>query len=412
MYQGAEDKLLTSVMQIDQSAAFDVVSHRLLLEKMQRYNIGEGARKWILNYLSYRSQYVKIGRSHSKMVPATRGVPQGSVIGPLFFLIFTNEMTEVIKQENCQNLVHTDRKTLWGKQCQQCGLLIQYADDITYVTGNKIRAKNQQNLSRNLQILSEHLQNNQLSINQSKTSLIETMIFQKKAKTPGQPPTLVTMDDLGQLKTVKDSSSIRVLGGNIQGNMSWQAHLETGSRPLLPNIRQQIGRLKHLGKLIPLRYRKNIGKGLVVSKLNYLLPLWGGGATANYINKAQRVLNTTARWMTGLPKSTKILTLMKAADLMTIREQTRISTAVQTWKIVHLNKPQRLRARMEVTQDTQIEVVNPRLQFTTSCYRWRAAAQWNDLDQDLRQETSISRFKSRMKRLVLDSRPGEPDVPD
>ena len=240
---------------------------------------------------------------------------------------------------------------------------------------------------------------------------MESMIGQKRGKTTGTPPSLQTISTEGEIKLVNDSQHIRVLGGNLQNNMSWQSHLETGQKALLPQMRKQIGKLKHLGKLIPLRHRKNLGKGLICSKLNSLQPLWGGASDA-YIKKAQVVLNTTARWMTGLCRMTRISKLMKAADLLTVKEQIKISTGIQTWKIVHLNLPQRLRERMHVTIDLLIEVDRPRLQFTQECFRWRATTLWNTLDLDLRQETSLGKFKRMLRRHILDQRPPDPPDPD
>ena len=171
IYQGAEEKKLTSIMQIDQSAAFDVINHKFLLEKLERYNIGLEARTWIENYLKFRSQYVVIGRSHSRMVPVTRGVPQGSVIGPILLAIYTNEITEVIKQPGCQNIAHQNRKTLWGLQCNTCGLLTQYADDITYTVSSRSRIQNQNNLKRNLNELSQHLNDQSTEYQSNKDDL-------------------------------------------------------------------------------------------------------------------------------------------------------------------------------------------------------------------------------------------------
>ena len=410
LYQAVEAKKIVSIMQIDQSAAFDVVSHKLLMEKLQRYNVGIEACNWIQEYLTQRTQYVVIGSKKSRMVPVISGVPQGSVIGPLLFLIYSNEMTEVIKNSSCLNIAHQDRRTLWGKQCSDCGIITQYADDTTFTIGNLKRQDNLTKLRRNLEEITLYLQDNKLSINQTKTSLMEAMIPQKRGKTQGFPPTLRVQTDTGNIKIVEDSHYIRVLGGNLQRNLAWQAHLETGSKPLLPRIRKLIGRLKHLGNLIPMRNRKNLGKGLIVSQLNYLQPLWGG-SSQHYLNRAQIVLNIIARWMTGMGKGTRIMELMTAADLLTVREQIKVSTAVQVWKIVHLSKPQRLRDRMPVVEDLKIELQRPRLLLTRDCFRWRGTEIWNNLESEMRQEKSLSKFKKMMKRLVLDERQVDPLVP-
>ena len=71
--------------------------------------------------------------------------------------------------------------------------------------------------------------------------------------------------------------SVRILGANIQHNMMWQSHLETGPKALLPRLRKQLGLLKHLGNLIPISIKK-LARCLIGSRLSYLMPLWGGGS--------------------------------------------------------------------------------------------------------------------------------------
>ena len=143
IYQGIEDRNMIEIMTLDQSSAFDCVSFPILLEKLKRYKIGENAREWISNYLTDRMQYVEIGGTKSKMVPVKIGVPQGSVIGPLLYAIYTNELTEIVKTPDCQNIAHLETKTLFGTQCTDCGILSLYADDLTYTIANRSRNENQ-----------------------------------------------------------------------------------------------------------------------------------------------------------------------------------------------------------------------------------------------------------------------------
>ena len=80
IYQATDDKRISQLLTIDQSVAFDVLSHEILARKLRKYNVSAKAVKWVQNYLSFRSQYVTVNAANSQICQQTRGVPQGSVI--------------------------------------------------------------------------------------------------------------------------------------------------------------------------------------------------------------------------------------------------------------------------------------------------------------------------------------------
>ena len=332
IYQGAEERKITELMALDLTAAFDTVDHGLLVEKLSRYGVGRRACLWVEDYLRDRSQYVVLGRAKSETKKLVCGVPQGSVVGPLFYAIYTNDMTEAVKRNNCRNEAHGTKTTLFGTQCRECGVLTQYADDSTYTVSSRIRRENQNNINRTLEALKLYLNDNRLELNLPKTSITEIMIQQKWGKMAGNPPEMIVKDENGIDKCIDDKIYTRVLGANIQNNMLWEKHLESGKRALLPQIRRQLGQLKFYGGQIPRTCRRNIANGLLLSKFNYLITQWGS-ADETHLKKAQIVLNSIARWVTGLRKRTRIGELMEAVNWYTIKENVMIATAIETWKL-------------------------------------------------------------------------------
>ena len=172
IYKGVEDKDISEIMTVDQSEAFNTINHKILLDKLELYGVGEDARAWIKDYLEGRSQYMKVGAASSRWRTVNCGVLQGSVFGPLLYTIYVNDMTEAVRENDCPDVTHTNNDKLFGTPCPRCGELITYADDSTYHIANRKRADNQKKISTNILRLKQYMNNNELSINIGKTKVL------------------------------------------------------------------------------------------------------------------------------------------------------------------------------------------------------------------------------------------------
>ena len=114
-------------------------------------------------------------------------------------------------------------------------------------------------------------------INMDKTIITECMVKQKRGRIGGTPPELRVVDKNGNPEVVKDSQYCKILGGTIQNNLTWIGHMETAKKAILPQIIRNLGMMKNLGNKLPLECRNTLARGMVISKINYLISIWGGG---------------------------------------------------------------------------------------------------------------------------------------
>ena len=226
--EAIDNNEIGATMGIDKSAAFDCVDHALLLQKLKFYNLSQECIQWIESYLRGRTNYVVIGSKISDMYTIDYGVPQGSVLSPLLYLLYINDFPGVVEDNFCENRSHNVTETLFGDNCTDCGSLTLYADDGLYVTSSKSRNRNQDNIEDRFHRIKDYLNAHGLQINQGKTTLTEVMSSQKRAKINGIPPDLTATEMVKgkiQDKHIMDSQNFRILGINIKNNLSWGGSL-------------------------------------------------------------------------------------------------------------------------------------------------------------------------------------------
>ena len=217
MLEAIDNKNLTALILLDLSKAFDSASHSILLHKLSCIGASPEAVKWFQDYLTGRSQYVRIGSTKSLARPITHGVPQGAILSPLLFCIYINDLPGSIQSCNLDSYV--DDSKLYKSFCIY---------DLEQTTIN---------LEADLQIAAKWCLEHQLLINPGKTKflLVGSRPMLQKV------PTEMSLTFLG--KTVRPVLLAKDLGINLDSYLSYDDHI---SKLVLSCMRKlcQINRIK------------------------------------------------------------------------------------------------------------------------------------------------------------------------
>ena len=257
-----ENDMMVGVMMIDLSAAFDMVDHNILLKKLELYGMEEQTRNWMKSYLSSRTQVVMVDGCLSPPLSVTCGVPQGSILGPLLYILFTNEIPD---------LVHDHPVSFMSPlpHCAGCGSTVCYVDDSTYSHGENDPIVLSQKLTQQYDKISNYMAANKLVINGDKTHLV--VMGTKKTAARRQE---VSVEADGH--TIQPSQSEKLLGGIISEEMKWKEHLLGSDQSLVRQLTSRINGLLKVSSRAPFHTRLMVANGVFMSKLCYLIQLWGG----------------------------------------------------------------------------------------------------------------------------------------
>jgi hypothetical protein len=231
----------TAAIFIDVSKAFDCVDHSILLTKLFRCGVRGNGFKIIQDYLFARTQVISSSQGESSSKFMTRGVPQGSSLSALLFLIYINDIFELPLK----------------------GHLQLYADDAILIYSESDYDELQRHMKEDLLKIYDWFYNNLLSFNVSKTKYI---IFNPKNKNIPQPNRLLVRG--AEIERVR---CIKYLGLMIDEKMDWTEHISY----IKTKIRPFLAMLRRTTYLIPSSTRLSVYYSYIHCHLTYLAPLWG-----------------------------------------------------------------------------------------------------------------------------------------
>ena len=232
---------------IDLQKAFDTVDHEILLSKLNHYGVRGTANEWFRSYLTNRRQFANVNGIDSSLRIMKHGLPQGSVLGPLLFLIYINDLYSSVKHSTARH----------------------FADDTCLLAIHKSLKRIKKMLNQDLKSLNLWLKANKISLNASKT---EILIFRHRNK-PLNYDLKIKLDG----KRLYPSKYVKYLGILIDSQLSWSYHVKS----LVPKLSRANGMLAKIRHYVTKESLRSIYFAIFGSIMNYGAHVWGQDRTQN-----------------------------------------------------------------------------------------------------------------------------------
>ena len=327
----AQGKVSATVM-LDLSAAFDVVDSFILVEKMKLYGFDESSMQWLSSYLTSRSQMVLIDGHLSSARPVTVGLPQGSILAPLLYLIFTNDLAETVHNhqpaaQQCQDQPN------FNTECEKCGKMCLYADDSTYINSDRDPKVLKETIDAKYQNIVQYMARNRLVLNTDKTHLL-IMASKRQHRLHGDFGISLNTGS----EVIEATNHEKLLGAVISDDMEWSLHIRDHSKALIKNLSTRLNALAKVCSIADFHTRKLIANGIFMSSLISLIQLWSG-TSETLLNSLQVAQNRAARLVTKLPLTTSSETILRQVGWLSVRQLSAFHSLNMVFKIRRSGMP-------------------------------------------------------------------------
>ena len=370
--------LVSGVLFLDLKTAFDTVDHQLLLTKLEYIGIRGHAFELFKSYLESRFQIVFTNGVLSDKAILRCGVPQGSILGPLLFLIYINDLTTIADYATVR----------------------MYADDTNMTFTACSIPDLQHDMNIDLQFLQNWLVANRLTLNVLKREFMLVGSRQRVA-------TLTQELDLSingiSLKRVNSS---KCLGVEIDEFLTWDAHISSVSK----KVSSGIGVIKKIKPIVPTSNLLSLYQSIVEPYLDYCSVVWDD-ISDQLTDKLQKLQNRAARVITGADYRTPSSVLLNKNGWSSLKEKRNKQKALMMFKIMNGMTPAYLEDIL--TRNIGRSVYNLRISrrnlalpaVKTDYYRnsfaYTGAKIWNALPDEMKYEKSMRTFKRNLESLNL-----------
>ena len=374
------DKGLSScAIFLDLAKAFDSVDHNILLRKLEHYGIRGGPLEMFKSYLTERSQFVKLGSTTSTLIDIMFGVPQGSILGPLLFLIFINDLP------NATNLY-----------------IKLFADDTFLCAQDNDLSTLESNINAELDKVFVWLASNKLTLNIKKSKYM--MITKKRSI----PSINIMIND----SNLDQCDSYKYLGVYIDKNLSWRDHIDY----TCTKVSKACGALAKIRHCVDFETLRNVYHALLYSYLRYGIIAWGN-ASKTLLKPLETLVNKAIRIMAFIPKGNfNISQVYKDLKLLELSKIHQLETGKFMFKTENMMLPTSLGNYFKIDRCAEEHSYSTRNRSSTSNHPPRIICRtksgeksiqyvgsklWFKLPSELKSSESLISFKCQYKSYLL-----------
>ena len=381
-----DSKSKVILLLLDLSAAFDTVKHSTLLDKLRiNYGIKLTALEWFRSYLTGRLTSVNIGEENSPSIEIDIGVPQGSILGPILFIMYTRELQDIAG--------------IYGLQVHM------YADDTQlYVSFNR---KDQDIIFENVQKCMQHIKwwmkTNYLKLNAGKTEVL--FINNKADKTPNPMSILLQENDD---QPTEPSTEARNLGIWFDQTLSMSSHVSR----IIQSCWSQLANLWRIRKGLSVELKTQLVHALVHSRLDFGNALLVGLSKRD-LQRLQKVQNSATRFICGSKGRRGVTEMRMKLHFLPVEQRIEFKICLLVYKCLHglvpdylsemitRRQPKTRKVRLDEDQTLLERRHDHKYLSTQKAFSVCAPKIWNKLPRNLREATSLEMFKTMLKSYLF-----------
>ena len=363
---------------LDLSKGFDTLNIDILIDKLSKHGISSDIT-WFKSYLSSRHQIVFSNNNYSEINVVNIGVPQGTVLGPILFLVYINDFSSVIKD----------------------AILSLYADDSSMAVFGDNIADATDKLTVCLDNAAHWFKANRLIINTSKSNV---MVFRTRQSTSLTPKLDIEFDK-NKLQQVQHT---KILGVIIDENLTFNYHIEY----LKKKISSKIAIIHRLRHTLPISSLNQIYLALMQSVFDYCITIWGNSSKQNVLS-VQRLQNRAARAITGIfDYNSSVSEIIKNLNWMNINQRFSYFLAILVYKCLNNLAPDYLSATLHYVSETQLystrsasnkhlTLPKPHLSIMKHSFQYSGPQLWNTLPTSIINCSSLQSFKWLLRQHLM-----------
>ena len=374
-YSAINNQEVTLSVFLDFSKAFDTIDHDILLKKLELYGIRGHMNSWFKSYLSNRRQYVEINEFRSPESQIKLGVPQGSILGPILFLLY---ISDLYKSSNKLNFVHfADDSTVYSKG--------KNINDLVTMTN--------QELSK----VEAWLNANRLSLNVNKSAC--SFITNKNIL--NAPAVQIRNQDI----TLVDK--FKFLGVTVDNKLSFKDHISN----ICSKISRSYSILFKLSHFIPSQTIKKLYYSMVYPFITYALEVWGKSCKTQ-IKRVKNVMNKCVKLL-SINNSSNNADYLKL-NLLQFDEVYKFFVLNRLFKYINNINNNFFKEKARIDSITHsystrsassgnynIPLINSSITYKSFYYN--AIKLWNDIPQSIKNQTSTNKFRKYIRANIINS---------